>query len=173
MAASITALLLSSYFAFVQAAPPPASPALQFVIADRALKSHAIVAKNELTITGGAKEPYLSSATVTDFEIAGEVRFDGEADAALLLYAWEREISSAPPVFRCAWRTLRDSENFPGRARTRPRIRKSWRRFWRRPATGSGYACRVWDDTFVPGLPAAYWRTERCRPRSMAGLGSR
>jgi TonB family protein len=99
MAASITALLLSSYFAFVQAAPPPASPALQFVIADRALKSHAIVTKNELTITGGAKEPYLSSATVTDFEIAGEVRFDGEADAALLLYAWEREISSAPPVF--------------------------------------------------------------------------
>ena len=99
MAASITALLLSSYVAFVQAAPPAASPALQFVIADRALKTHASVANNELTITAGANEPYLSSATVTDFEIAGEVRFDGNADAALLLYAWEPEISSAPPVF--------------------------------------------------------------------------
>jgi hypothetical protein len=52
MAASITALLLSSSVAFAQAAPPAASPALQFVIADRALKTHASVANNELTNHG-------------------------------------------------------------------------------------------------------------------------
>jgi len=39
MAASITALLLSLYFAF--AAFPPATPAVQFVIADRTLPAPA------------------------------------------------------------------------------------------------------------------------------------
>jgi hypothetical protein len=40
MAASITALLLSLYFAF--AAFPPATPAVQFVIADRTLPARRL-----------------------------------------------------------------------------------------------------------------------------------
>jgi TonB family protein len=97
MAALVSALLLSLYVFASQAGPPPSSrPPVQFVLGDSALKKHATVAGNELTITAGAKKPYLSLATVTDFEIVGEIRLDGDADAALLLYAWEPEIASEP-----------------------------------------------------------------------------
>ena len=79
---------------FLQAAPAPAtSPPVQFVITDSALKKHTSVVNNELTITAGAKEPYLSSVPVTDFEMMGEIQLGGDADAALLLYAWEPEIA--------------------------------------------------------------------------------
>ena len=93
MAPPVAALLVSLYVA-LQAAPAPAaySP-VQFVIADSALKKHRTVVGNELTITAGAGEPYLSSAAVTDFEMTGEIQFGQDADAALLLYAWEPEIA--------------------------------------------------------------------------------
>lgn len=95
----IVALLLWSSFVLMQATPVPSTHLpVQFVTQTRAQKKHATIVNNELTLTGGAKEPYLSSAAVMDFEIVGEIRLSDDADAHLLLYAWEAAILS-PPVF--------------------------------------------------------------------------
>ena len=79
----------------VQQPAAPAPTPVQFVLHTAALKKHATLVDNELTITAGVREPYLSSATIMDFEIVGEIRLQADADGALLLYAWEPEIFAA------------------------------------------------------------------------------
>ena len=91
------ASLLFTCAVFLQAVPQPSShPAVQFLTFSANLKKHAIVVDNELTLTAGAREPYLSSAAVTDFEILGEIRMTEDADARLIVYAWEPAVVAAP-----------------------------------------------------------------------------
>ena len=97
MSASFAAVAGLFVAFWVQAAAPPSGQrAVQFLTDTPALKAHATVVNNELTITAGAREPYLSSVAVTDFEIVGKIRLPEDADAALLLYAWEPGIASEP-----------------------------------------------------------------------------
>ena len=60
---------------------------VQFVLQTSALKKHASVVNNELTITGGARQSYLSSMKVGDFEASGEIAVSGETAATVLVGA--------------------------------------------------------------------------------------
>jgi hypothetical protein len=93
---SLASTLVLASLAFQQAAavPAPQPTALQFVMADRALKSHASVSHNELTVTAGANEPYLSTATLTDHEL------DIEAIRAVRQWAFTPATMNGEPI-RC------------------------------------------------------------------------
>ncbi len=67
--------------------PSPESLPVQFVVRGEAMKAHATVVNNELTISAGVDEPYLSSTPLGDFQATGEIARRADSRATLQLYA--------------------------------------------------------------------------------------
>ena len=70
---SLAILLALLQSGAAQPAATPESLVVQFVLRNETMKQHASVVENELTISAGANEPYLSSVKVGDFEATGEI----------------------------------------------------------------------------------------------------
>jgi len=81
------------------AATQPARESLpvQFVLRNETMKQHATVVDNQLTITAGADEPYLSSITVGAFEASGEIAMPANSRATLQLFATVEPDAAAHP----------------------------------------------------------------------------
>jgi TonB family protein len=85
-----TALLLLPITLMLSQADTPAQAMndpvpLHFVLQTSALKKHAVVENNELTVTGGAGQPYLSSVNLGDFEASGEMAIRDPSDVSVLV----------------------------------------------------------------------------------------
>ena len=92
-------------------APPPA---VRFVLQTSALKKHASVVNNELTITAGAGEPYVSEAQLGDFEAWGDIGMPEPSAVRLLVHAtvdrsWHLKDHTevAIPALPNYWRPMR------------------------------------------------------------------
>ena len=108
----LSALLHSG--AGVQTPAPAGSVPVQFVLRNDAMKEHASVVNNELTITAGVNEPYLSSIAVGDFEATGELAMPADSRATLNLYAIVDESArvrrrmeiALPPMTETSWQSM-------------------------------------------------------------------
>ncbi len=102
---AILPLLLQS-----PAAPQPVRDSLpvQFVLRNARMKQHATVVDNELTITSGVHEPYLSSIKLGDFEASGEIAMPADGAATLLLYATVDEDARAHRRLEIAFPSIPD-----------------------------------------------------------------
>jgi protein TonB len=96
-------------------AESPAKPsAIRFVLQTSALRKHATVINNELTITAGADEPYVSEANFGDFEAWGEIGMPEPSAVRLLVHAtvgrsWHLKDHTevAVPALPNYWRQMR------------------------------------------------------------------
>jgi TonB family protein len=119
MSAMLAASIVPFACALLQAgAAPAAAPSesqpVQFALRNDAMKQHATVVNNELTVSAGVNEPYLSSVKVGDFEATGEIAIPSDSRATLHVYATVDENARAhrrmeivlPPSSNTGWQPM-------------------------------------------------------------------